>query len=691
MNALPPLRTLSYKMMVIVSVLLVSVVFGISHASSGKIYYVSVDGNDGNDGARGNPLRTINRCAYLAKAGDTCVVHPGIYRETVTPPRDGKPGSPIVFRAEGSNVVVTGLSRVESEWHKVDGSVYKVILDTHVYDLFLDGEQLPVARFPNASHRFEHAYITVESAQCWIEDRSVWSGKFRACTTYDEDGVCGNGNNCWDKSFPKKRWRLQFADLSGNDGWYGSILAVIDGGGYNSERAVVLESGDEGLVVERFADKPIKPGFKAYLEDGLKAVDTELEWAFDKKSKTLYLDPPGDIVPDGLEVRTRELAFDLNGRSHIVIEGFHVLAASIETGASSSGVVLDALQVEYPTYHGMYGATSRYPGQGANRYRLDSDSLGRGITLGGQGNELKHSTISHSWCDGVSVFGDGHRVIDNEISDVNWSMTACAAISTNGTGHRIENNSLHDCGRACFWHQNTFDSLFAFNDIFDACYLGKDCGVSGSYAWYGKRRDCSSDEDGDGTGNIYHHNWIHGNRSEDGGVCLYLDNNEQQYLIHHNVIWDCKYAIAINDTYVDHLPTGHRIFNNTCFDVEFRLSNFGSSKDWQLTGIKYFNNLCTSGRDASFNKFRPAGIEMSNNIAPGEPDSYASRSRIMNWPVSELGLNDVVSRDFRPVAGSPAVGAGRRIQGVTPDRSAAPDVGAYDYTTRAPWKAGRLQ
>lgn len=62
------------------------------------------------------PLLTILAAANLAQAGDVIIVHEGIYREEVTPPRGGVSDEKrIVYQAaEGEKVVITGSEVVKN-------------------------------------------------------------------------------------------------------------------------------------------------------------------------------------------------------------------------------------------------------------------------------------------------------------------------------------------------------------------------------------------------------------------------------------------------------------------------------------------------------------------------------------------------------------------------------------------------
>lgn len=72
---------------------------------SGKVIYVSVDGNDySGNGSSGSPYRTIKKAAEMASPGTTVLVRPGTYiEEDIRPKVSGTEDAMIVFRPENDS------------------------------------------------------------------------------------------------------------------------------------------------------------------------------------------------------------------------------------------------------------------------------------------------------------------------------------------------------------------------------------------------------------------------------------------------------------------------------------------------------------------------------------------------------------------------------------------------------------
>jgi len=104
---------------------------------AGRQYYVSVHGQDTNDGSASRPLRTISAAAQLAEPGDVVTVREGVYRERITPPRGGTSDqNRITYRAApGEKVVIKG-SEVVKGWQKVEHDTWKVTIPNRFFGDF---------------------------------------------------------------------------------------------------------------------------------------------------------------------------------------------------------------------------------------------------------------------------------------------------------------------------------------------------------------------------------------------------------------------------------------------------------------------------------------------------------------------------------------------------------------------------
>lgn len=96
-----------------------------------RTLYVAPTGDDGATGLTpGTAVRTIQRAANLAQAGDVVRVAPGVYRESVTLPRSGTAAQPIVLRGDGDGVVLDGSTTLPADtaWTALANGVWRTTL-----------------------------------------------------------------------------------------------------------------------------------------------------------------------------------------------------------------------------------------------------------------------------------------------------------------------------------------------------------------------------------------------------------------------------------------------------------------------------------------------------------------------------------------------------------------------------------
>ena len=105
-----------------------------SHILICEEYHVSPEGNDSNTGTIQEPFKTISRAAEEAQPGEIIIVHEGIYREHVNPPRGGSSDTKrIVYQAAiGEKVIIKG-SNIIKNWELLTGNVWKTSIPNSLF------------------------------------------------------------------------------------------------------------------------------------------------------------------------------------------------------------------------------------------------------------------------------------------------------------------------------------------------------------------------------------------------------------------------------------------------------------------------------------------------------------------------------------------------------------------------------
>lgn len=126
------------------------------------VLHVSTTGSDRADGSADAPFRTIGRAARAAMPGDTVLVHAGVYREWVNPPRGGTADAPITYQAavgpDGrfEPVTISG-AEVVTDWHPHPGA---------------DG--VWVTRVPNTLFGERNPYVERIGGDWFFDEVNTW-------------------------------------------------------------------------------------------------------------------------------------------------------------------------------------------------------------------------------------------------------------------------------------------------------------------------------------------------------------------------------------------------------------------------------------------------------------------------------------------------------------------------------------
>ncbi len=569
-------------------------------------YYVSQDGSDNNPGTFEQPFKTIQKAADIMVAGETCHIMAGTYRETVTPSNNGQSGNSIIFRNYNDDRVVIVGSDTVTGWEPYQNNIYKAHFPDSVTQLFVDKKRAYPARYPD-----------------------LLTGDIYSTADWNPVNASANGD-------------ATFTGMNKPDNyWVGGYCKILTGHKWIAHIGMISSSSGNTVHCDERSSpwNDYNPG--VYLGNGLgyifkhlHALDHQNEWHW--QNDTLYYFPVNGqgVDTSQVEVRTRLYGFDCEGKEYIEIKNINFVWSSVNFG-SATGCVLDGGSVWFPTpfyfYNNGWGRQNAQPPE----FSINNWD-GMGIHVSGTGNIVKNCYVAYSWGDGISVGGIGNTVENCLIENCDWSATDAGPVCATGTGHNILHSTLHTSARSILVHRKCNNTNIKYNHLYDCGIMCDDLGLTYSYHT-------------NGGGSEIAYNWVHDNHASGTATGIYLDNYDTAYIVHHNVVWNCAYAIQTNKPAVD-----HEIYNNTVWNCANAQWAWGQSGT-QIVNQKVINNLS--------NKQWNVGTYFETNLTTSNPMFI-----------------DPQNGDFRLQQGSPAIDYGTVIPGITDGyMGTAPDAGAYEY------------
>lgn len=470
-------------------------------------YYVATNGLDSNSGTLLSPFRTIQKAGSVMVAGDTCYIRGGLYRETVVPAHSGTSVSRITFASyNGEPVVVSGADLLNVSWNVYSNSIYTANTTNVFRQLFVDGEMMNEARWPNAS-----------VDQLLTEPRAA---------------VGASGTNVFfsDANLPS-------IDL------LGATLQVFPGtpnGEYAANTRVITNynSTTKTLYWAAPTAYTVNAGNPYYLYGKLSLLDIPTEWCLDGAAGKVYLWTTSGTSPTNhtVEIKTRAEAFVLDNLSYLTVTGICVFAAGISMSNSSYSVV-DNCHLRY------------------SQHSTTADWVLSGIPtlaaciVSGTGNIWRNSSISFSSQDGITITGGTSCMVSNcVIRNVDYYPgNYYAAVKIFGSSHQVVNCTFTNSGRALVLPDG-LSLQIASNIMGCAQMLTRDGGAS----YVGSAK---------GGGTSIHHNWVY-----NSDVGIYLDNGSTNFIVYRNVCWGNNIGLTLNSPSITNIVCNNTLIAN---DVGF--------------------------------------------------------------------------------------------------------------------------
>jgi hypothetical protein len=608
-------------------------------------YWVATNGSDRHSGSEARPFRTIQKAADVMRAGDTCTVRGGTYRESVAIRHSGTASKPIRFIAnEGERVTFDGTDLISSAWTQYRGDIYWAEVDGPVEQVFVDGLMQVEARWPNM--RFEE-----------IWDRTKWARS--------------------DHGSRKDHMVCDALAETGID-WTGALATLNVGHQYKTwTRDVTSHSKGSGEFTyelnERLGDGsdsgPTWADDYFYLSGKLEALDAPTEWYHDASSGRLYLWCGDGKSPAGhqVAVKRRTYAMEAFNRDNIEIMGFHFFATTLRLNQCNRCLV-EGCRLRFAVYSRCFD--QRTP---------EGDRMPEPTTLvAGDHNVIRRTSVTFANLGGLLVRGSHCRIENCIVHDVNWGGNySHAGISIQGRSDEDNHNVVSHCtvygvGNIGILYGGRANTI-KYNHVFDT---GRAC------------RDIAAVHTGGARamGSVAHHNWVH----DSSGLGLRGDDQTRGLAFHHNVVWNCRRGMIMKGNF-------NKVYHNTILvdpqdehaTASIVIPNRAEPKKWwtrhptlsvQNEDTLVFSNAAYLIADRGGNA-TPANDRVSHNVI------LPSSLRGVFADASKQALANGTF-DLRPAPGSPLIDAGLIVSGIAKEfNGQAPDVGAYEASGER-WAAG---
>ena len=432
--------------------------------------YVSLSGDDGNDGSKEQPFKSIERALEEAKKYDKKVViylREGRYMLDILELNSDEAGI-IISGYPEEKVIVDGAEKIDSSAFEIvkttdseysrlldeaKGKVYKcdlsafgitdagIIPDIKMWGLFepfdvitVNGEKLHSARYPNEG--YDSISTAVSPSEVGeVADRDTASMKFRYIGS--RPGMWKTAEDAWLSGYWAYGWAQDNVKISNI-----ATLNFIFNMGYT-----ITTSGSSTYgLTNKF------PGGRFYVFNLLEELDSKEEWYVDKNTNTLYLYSESGLEDADIRIATdKKNLISIKNTSDISIRNITIENVK-GTGVDVSGskdISIDNCTIRNIALNGINISGISCGVENCEIYNIGAG----GITLTGGNRSLlsssKNYAVNNSIHDysleyrvyrpGIRMTGVGMKVANNEIYNAPHS-----AIMYTGNEHIIEYNYIHD-------------------------------------------------------------------------------------------------------------------------------------------------------------------------------------------------------------------------------------------------------
>jgi hypothetical protein len=595
--------------------------------------YVSVQGNDSNDGSINNPFKTFNKAISVMSPGNVCIIREGVYEQSLVVNKNGTAANNLTFQAADGEKVEIRATKKLSGWQLHSGNIYKtsvnMAIESRFRAVYHNEDFMNIARWPNDN-----------DANRWTIDCTPVTGG---------DGshfLVGGGiqNIDWTGGL------VYYLGSHSGTSWTRSITSSTTTR-INYAAVDINKWPFSNHNPTHYEGSPGNKRGQLYLFNKLEALDYGREWYYDASAQLLYFQTADGSKPEdnSVEYATNKFSVELKG-DYIKIKGLHIFGGSVKIHNNADNNSIENCSIIHGSEgHDALNNTSAQVGEAS-------------IEVLGDNTVITGSTINHSMVSGIVVSGwaaSNCLIEKNTITNMDYLGIHASPIRCSASNSKVLKNTLKNAGRDGMYVTGVNFEV-AYNDVSYSQIINSDSGV-----FYTVGNDNLRNAE-------IHHNWFHdatapsysydtGKSAKAAGI--YLDNDSKGFTVHHNVVWNVSwtgYQINWNNTYLN-------FFHNTLWNNAEAMGSWVNGRS--QNNNKVYNNYSSEGD--WFAGENGVEFDIKNNIID---------------PISPF--EDANNQNFFPKAGSTVIDNGPIISGFTkPFKGAAPDLGAYELGgTR--WTAG---
>jgi hypothetical protein len=434
--------------------------------------------------------------------------------------------------------------------------------------------------------------------------------------------------------------------------WQGGVVWGAIGGNWGCMCATITSSQANGANHQVFLGTKNSTwwwnaGGSCFLTGVKGALNADKEFFLDEAADRLYLRAPGGANPSSMVVyvKNRTTVIDMTSRNYVVFDSVNSMMGLINMKGATNCALRNGRHL-YSSHFYLFKSAGGEDiiGNGQN------DPLVAGVYVSGENNSIEGCEIAYA-ATGVRLAGRNHVVRNCVITDIyggtyfsNLYIAPFEPWSGESGGHLIERCTIARACRSCIHLASSGSSIYKkcrilHNDLSQSMLLCEDGGTIYSFH-----------VDGGGTEIAY--NWVHDLTPLKSGIWwgIYFDNNDANFLVHHDVLWN-NY-----DNILQNANTGPSKFYNITM-----VNNYSSTTNpW--TTRNFYVNPYDLAQNCLFTSGNVGGSGNTNMASSGFVGAGAG------------GLK------YRPTATCAAVNRGVVVPGITDGYAgSAPDAGAYEY------------